>query len=177
MFFGEIIRMALGQYRKRRNFSRTREPKGGVAGKENTSRKPVFVVQEHRARQLHYDFRLEINGVLKSWAVPKEIPRTAGVKRLAVQTENHPVEYAKFSGRIPEGLYGAGTVKIWDKGKYIPESIHRDKIVLELFGRKLKGKYILVKTKSTKSGAFRDAEKPKVFRAFAKNSWLIFRKK
>lgn len=141
---------------EKRDFSITREPKGG---KGKPGRKPIFVVQEHHARKLHYDFRLEINGVLKSWAVPKGVPRAAGVKRLAVQTENHPLEYAKFHGTIPEGLYGAGVVKIWDRGKYVPEKIKDKEIIVELFGKKLKGKYILIKTK------------------FAKNSWLLFRKK
>lgn len=148
--------MGLEKYKKRRGFSITQEPAARAAKK--TAHNPVFVVQEHRARQLHYDFRLEVGGVLKSWAVPKGVP-LSGEKRLALQTEDHPVEYAKFSGSIPEGLYGAGTVKIWDKGKYIPESMRKDKIVFELFGKKMKGKYVLIKTK------------------FSKNSWLLFRKK
>lgn len=147
--------MKLEQYRKKRDFSVTREPKGGKA---KPKRSPVFVVQEHHARNLHYDFRLEVDGVLKSWAVPKGVP-LSGEKRLAIRTEDHPIEYAKFFGTIPEGLYGAGVVKIWDSGKYVPESVHRDKLVFELFGKRLKGKYVLVKTK------------------FAKNSWLLFRKK
>lgn len=146
--------MALEQYKKRRIFSHTREPKGEKGKKHN----PIFVVQEHHARNLHYDFRLEVNGVLKSWAVPKGVP-LSGEKRLAIQTEDHPIEYAKFHGAIPEGLYGAGVVKIWDRGKYVPESIRKDKIVFDLFGKKLKGKYILIKTK------------------FSKNSWLLFKKK
>ncbi|MFZ3076982.1 MAG: DNA polymerase ligase N-terminal domain-containing protein [Candidatus Aenigmatarchaeota archaeon] len=150
--------MTLGQYRKRRNFSKSPEPKSNAAIKENTSRSPIFVVQEHHASHLHYDFRLEIGGVLKSWAVPKGVP-LSGEKRLAIQTEDHPIEYAKFHGTIPEGLYGAGVVKIWDSGKFVPESVHKDKIVFELRGKKLKGKYVLIKTK------------------FAKNSWLLFRKK
>lgn len=131
--------------------------KGAEKGKKR--RKQIFVVQEHRASHLHYDFRLEINGALKSWAVPKGVPRTKGVKRLAIKVANHALAYAKFSGKIPEGQYGAGTVKIWDRGKYIPESIHKDKIVFELFGKKLKGNYVLVKTK------------------FGKNSWLLFKTK
>lgn len=122
-------------------------------------REPIFAVQEHHARQLHCDFRLEVNGVLKSWAVPKGVPEKAGIKRLAIQTEDHPLEYANFSGAIPEGLYGAGVVKIWDRGKYVMEKIKDKEIIVELFGKKLKGKYVLVKTK------------------FSKNSWLIFRKK
>lgn len=168
--------MTLGQYRKRQNFSKSPEPKSNAAIKENTSRSPIFVVQEHRARNLHYDFRLEIGGVLKSWAVPKGV-LLSNEKRLAIQTEDHPIEYAKFFGTIPEGLYGAGTVKIWDSGKFVPEKIKDKEIIVELFGKKMKGKYVLIKTKSTKSKAFRDAEKQKVFRAFSKNSWLLFRKK
>ncbi len=151
--------MKLGRCRKERDFSNTTEPKSDKGSDKKTSRNPIFAVQEHHARQLHYDFRLEIKGVLKSWAVPKGVPENAGIKRLAVQTEDHPIEYAKFHGTIPEELYGAGVVKIWDRGKYVPESIHKNKIVFELFGKKLKGKYVLIKTK------------------FAKNSWLIFRKK
>lgn len=149
--------MRLEQYKRKRKLSLTPEPKPKI-GKEKPSRNLIFVVQEHHASHLHYDFRLEMKGVLKSWAVPKGVP-TSGEKRLAIQTEDHPVEYAKFSGTIPEGLYGAGIVKIWDKGKYIPESVHKDKIVFELRGKKLKGMYVLVKTK------------------FSKKSWLLFKKK
>ncbi len=103
-----------------------------------------FVVQEHHATHLHWDFRLEKEGVLKSWAVPKGCPEKKGIKRLAVQVEDHEVSYIDFEGIIPEGQYGAGTVKIWDKGTYQLESESAKRIVFELKGKHLKGKYSLV---------------------------------
>ena len=110
----------------------------------------IFVVQEHHAKKLHWDLRLEVNGVLKSWAIPKEPPLKKGIKRLAIPTEDHPLEYANFQGIIPEGFYGAGEVKIWDKGKYQLEEFEENKIVFKLFGRKLRGRYALIKMKSGK---------------------------
>ena len=107
----------------------------------------IFVVQEHHAKKLHWDLRLEYKGVLKSWALPKEPPRSKGVKRLAIPTEDHPLEYANFEGVIPEGMYGAGEVKIWDKGSYVVEEWSEKKIVVRLKGRKLKGRYVLLKFK------------------------------
>ncbi len=106
---------------------------------------PIFVVQEHHASHLHWDFRLEIEGVLKSWAVPKEPSKIKGIKRLAIQVEDHPLAYAKFSGEIKEG-YGKGIVKIWDSGKYTLLEKTSNKLEFELFGKKLKGKYALIKT-------------------------------
>ncbi len=105
-----------------------------------------FVVQKHEATHLHYDFRLELDGVLKSWAVPKGPPAEPGVRRLAVQVEDHPVEYIDFAGEIPEGYYGAGTVEVWDKGTF--RLIHRDDKRLEfiLKGGKLLGLYALINT-------------------------------
>jgi bifunctional non-homologous end joining protein LigD len=103
-----------------------------------------FVVQEHHATHLHWDFRLEMDGVLKSWAVPKEPPTTPGIRRLAVQVEDHPPDYIDFQGVIEEGAYGAGTVSIWDKGAYTLESRKPDKMVFELLGKKMKGRYTLV---------------------------------
>ena len=108
---------------------------------------PKFVVQKHSARNLHYDFRLEISGVLKSWAIPKEPPLNPGIKRLAVQTEDHPLGYENFEGIIPEGEYGAGTVEIWDQGIYKQIEISNSKIVMDIFGEKIKGKYCLIKLK------------------------------
>ena len=116
---------------------------------------PIFVIQKHHARSLHWDFRLEMDGVLKSWAVPKEPPTEVGLKRLAVQVEDHELEYADFEGDIPEGEYGAGTVEIWDNGTY--ELIDRKpkKIVFSLDGKRLKGKYTLVQfTKEEKNWLF-----------------------
>ena len=106
---------------------------------------PIFVIHEHHARNLHWDFRLEVAGVLKSWAIPKQPPRTKGIKRLAIQVEDHLKSYANFQGEIKE-CDGKGTVKIWDKGTYKLEDKKPDKIVFELKGKKLKGKYVLLKT-------------------------------
>jgi len=108
---------------------------------------PIFVIHEHHATHLHWDLRLEIAGILKSWAIPKQPPRTKGIKRLAIQVPDHVRSYANFEGEIPEGQYGAGKVKIWDKGKFHLIEKTNDKIEFELKGLKLKGKYVLVKTK------------------------------
>ncbi|MEM2419624.1 MAG: DNA polymerase ligase N-terminal domain-containing protein [Candidatus Bathyarchaeia archaeon] len=110
-----------------------------------------FVVQRHHARRLHYDFRLEMDGVLKSWAVPKEPPLEPGVRRLAVEVEDHPLEYANFEGIIPEGMYGAGTVEIWDKGSYSLKHRSSNKLEFTLYGRKMRGNYILIRFKGDKN--------------------------
>jgi len=136
----------LSEYKSKRNFDVTAEPIGG----EKKEEKLIFVIQEHHARRLHYDLRLERDGVLKSWAVPKGFPESAGDRRLAVETENHPFEYASFAGTIPEGQYGAGTVKIWDKGHYQPKLWEDDKIEFILNGQRLKGRYVLVRLKKAK---------------------------
>ena len=106
-----------------------------------------FLVQEHHARRLHWDFRLELDGVLKSWAVPKGPPTEPGIKRLAVQVEDHPLSYYGFEGVIPEGQYGAGEVKVWDKGFYVLEVREPRKYHVLLKGRKLKGDYRLINFK------------------------------
>lgn len=115
--------------------------------KSKKEKLPIFVIQKHHARRLHYDFRIEKDGVLKSWAIPKEPPTMEGIKRLAVQVEGHSLEYANFEGEIEEGLYGAGTVKIWDKGHYILKEHTRHKLIFELKGKRLKGDYCLIKLK------------------------------
>lgn len=114
----------------------------------------IYVIQKHAATHLHYDLRLEMDGVLKSWAIPKEPPTTSGVKRLAVQVEDHPVGYANFEGTIPEGEYGAGTVEIWDKGFYNLIDRKEDKLVVEIHGEKLRGTYVLVRFKNKKNWLF-----------------------
>jgi DNA ligase D-like protein (predicted 3'-phosphoesterase) len=116
----------------------------------------IFVVQEHHARNLHWDFRLELDGVLKSWAVPKEPPLKEGIKRLAIQVDDHPLSYATFHGEIAEG-YGKGVVEIWDSGTYEMESVHDNKFVFILHGKRMKGRYTLLKF------------------AKAKNGWLLFK--
>lgn len=150
--------MSLEAYRKKRNFDRTPEPPGEVR-RSARRRKPIFVVQKHDASRLHYDFRLEINGVLASWAVPKGPSMNPADKRLAVRTEDHPLEYADFEGIIPEGQYGAGTVMVWDKGWYEPASgppldrqLARGKIDVVLHGRKLRGGFTIIRTTNRSSG-------------------------
>ena len=105
-----------------------------------------FVVHKHQATRLHYDFRLELDGVLKSWAIPKGPPLEANVKRLAVMVEDHPLTYIDFSGEIPEGLYGAGTVDIWDRGEYQLDEREADRLSFTLQGTKLQGQYVLIHT-------------------------------
>jgi DNA ligase D-like protein (predicted 3'-phosphoesterase) len=113
-----------------------------------------FVVQKHDATRLHYDFRLEMDEVLKSWAIPKEPPTEPNIKRLAVEVDDHPVSYITFEGTIPEGEYGAGTVEIWDKGTYTLKSRSSNKIVFTLRGEKLAGDYVLVRFKEDKNWLF-----------------------
>jgi bifunctional non-homologous end joining protein LigD len=135
--------MPLTAYRSKRAFRETPEPVGRV---RRGSRSRIFVVQKHDASRLHYDFRLAVNGVLASWAVPKGPSMNPADKRLAVRTEDHPLEYAKFEGVIPPGQYGAGTMMVWDLGKYEPlenqppeEQLVRGKIHIVLLGEKLRG--------------------------------------
>ena len=134
--------MSLEEYRRKREFKKTPEPEREVGGGGENR----FVVHKHQARHLHYDFRLEIEGVLKSWAVPKGVPVEPGVKRLAVQVEDHPVAYLDFVGRIPEGEYGAGTVEIWDKGNFTLDQRASERLEFTLKGEKLSGGYVLIHT-------------------------------
>jgi DNA ligase D-like protein (predicted 3'-phosphoesterase) len=118
------------------------------------SEERIYVIQKHKATHLHYDLRLEINGVLKSWAIPKEPPTAPGVRRLAVQVEDHPIEYANFEGKIPKGTYGAGTVEIWDKGTYRLIEQKENKLIIEINGEKLRGVYALIRFKDYKNWLF-----------------------
>jgi bifunctional non-homologous end joining protein LigD len=136
----------LSEYKRKRDFSRTSEPQGGTGAE-----RAIFVVQEHHASHLHYDFRLSMDGVLKSWAVPKGVPEEKGIKHLAVETEDHPMEYANFEGDIPKGEYGGGKVIIWDHGDYVLEHRDQDKVVIELKGSRLVGRYSLVRFKGRES--------------------------
>lgn len=149
------------KYQQKRDFTISPEPKG--ENSENSDIKKVgniFVIQEHNASHLHWDLRLEMDGVLKSFALPKEPPQVDGIKRLAIHVEDHPIDYASFEGMIPEGNYGAGTVKLWDKGEFKLEDQDENRMVFELRGQKMKGKFVLVKTKYK-----------------GQNSWLFFKRK
>lgn len=146
----------IDDYSAKRDFSRTPEPKSARGKPSGNRTRRQFVVQRHEAKSLHYDLRLEADGVLKSWAVPKGPPSKSGERRLAIMVEDHPLSYATFEGTIPEGNYGAGMVKIWDEGWYEPETEGRnDKSILTelrngrlgvtLHGRRLKGRYLLTR--------------------------------
>ncbi|MFZ2530271.1 MAG: ATP-dependent DNA ligase [Rhodococcus sp. (in: high G+C Gram-positive bacteria)] len=138
---------ALGEYRGKRNASRTPEPV--PAGVSRGGAGDRFVIHEHRARRLHYDLRLERDGVLASWAVPKNLPDEPGRNHLAVRTEDHPLEYLAFHGSIPKGEYGAGTMTVWDTGTYITEKWRDDEVIVQLQGRRLRGRYALIRTEGT----------------------------
>lgn len=161
--------MSLIKYRLKRNFEKTNEPKPKIINKKESGNS--FVIQEHKASQLHYDFRLEIKDsetkkiILKSWAIPKNIPLEINKKHLAIQTEDHPLEYLNFEGNIPVGNYGAGTVKIWDQGKWglMKGSLDEGKMSFNLLGKKIKGRYVMIKTKN-----YQNKKEAK--------HWLIWRK-
>ncbi len=158
--------MGLVDYKSKRDFRKTAEPKGGKPLPKAVKGASRFVIQKHDARRLHYDFRLQMEGVLKSWAVPKGLPWRKGEKHLAVEVEDHPIEYETFEGVIPEGNYGAGTVMVWDRGKYHvygeepAKSLREGKLHLVLDGKKAKGEWTLVRIRG------RDGEK---------KQWLILK--
>jgi len=141
--------MSLDEYKKKRDFSKTPEPEPVVKPGKNQ----MYVIQRHQATNLHWDLRLERDGVLVSWAVPKEPPVEKGVRRLAIQTEDHPMEYGSFEGVIPEGEYGAGTVELWDMGTYETEKWMEDEeIIVVIHGNRLKGRFCLIRFKRVKNG-------------------------
>ena len=152
--------MALEEYRKKRNFTETPEPAGREKRSRRSTKLPIFVVQKHQATSLHYDFRLEIGGVLVSWAVPKGPSLNPANKRLAIQTEDHPIEYANFEGVIPEGQYGAGTVMVWDKGTCqtdpggsAAEQLSQGELKFTVDGKKLRGGFVLIRAGLKSAGA------------------------
>jgi len=145
--------MPLDTYKEKRNFKVTPEPAGAPQKKKSESPKLQYVIQKHRATSLHYDFRLEHNGVLLSWAVPKGPSLDPSVKRLAMHVEDHPLEYGGFEGVIPEGEYGGGTVMVWDNGTWEPEvpdieaALQKGDLKFTLHGKKLQGSWVLVHTR------------------------------
>jgi bifunctional non-homologous end joining protein LigD len=155
---GEILK----KYRSKRNFDVTSEPSGSGPKRTGSKTALAYVIQKHQASHLHYDFRLEWNGVLLSWAIPKGPSLDPSVKRLAAAVEDHPVEYGSFEGVIPEGEYGGGTVMLWDSGTWTPESPDVDaalrigELKFTLYGKKLKGSWVLIRTK----GGFAGSSKP-----------------
>src|ERR687892_651781 len=158
--------MGLAEYKAKRDFRKTAEPKGGKPLPKAVRGASRFVIQKHDARRLHYDFRLEVEGVLKSWAIPKGLPWKKGEKHLAVEVEDHPIDYEAFEGVIPEGNYDGGTVMVWDSGAYYvygeqpAKSLREGKLHLILDGKKAKGEWTLVRIRG------RDGEK---------NQWLILK--
>lgn len=159
------MKKLLGNYIKKRDFTKTSEPEDLNRTKNN--KEPIFVVQEHHASHLHYDFRLELDGVLKSWAIPKGPSMNPAEKRLAVEVEDHPLAYARFQGVIPPGQYGAGEVYIWDKGIWqvdgdAHQGLKKGKLEFNLKGEKLKGHFVLVRIHNPKE--------------LSKNKWLLIKK-
>ncbi len=136
------------------DFKKTNEP----SSREERTRGTLYVIQKHAATRLHYDLRLEMDGVLRSWAIPKTPPTASGIRRLAIQVEDHPLKYADFDGTIPEGQYGAGTVEIWDRGEYTLMNKKESELIFQIKGCRLEGVYCLIRFKG-------------------KNNWLFFRKK
>jgi bifunctional non-homologous end joining protein LigD len=142
----------LNKYKQKRDFGKTVEPEARV--KKGRGNNLIYVVQKHKARNLHYDLRLELNGVLKSWAIPKGPSTNPSQKKLAVPTEDHPIDYADFEGIIPAGQYGAGTVIVWDNGTYknlkddisLEEAYRKGRLEIFIDGEKLKGGYALIRT-------------------------------
>src|SRR5947207_14006572 len=158
--------MGLAEYKAKRDFRKTAEPKGGKPLPKVVRGASRFVIQKHDARRLHYDFRLQMEGGLKSWALPKGLQWMKGEKHLAVEVEDHPIDYEDFEGTIPEGQYGGGTVMVWDRGTYYVygeqpvKSLREGKLHLVLDGQKAKGEWTLVRIRD------RDGEK---------NQWLILK--
>ena len=153
--------MSLTKYWQKRNFAKTNEPQGRSKSKTKGS---LFVIQKHEASRLHYDFRLEVGGVLKSWALPKGVPGKINERRLAVETEDHPIEYAGFEGPIPKGEYGAGKVEIWDRGIFqnitridrrlisTQKALKEGHLNFLLEGDKIKGSFTLIVFKKINKG-------------------------
>lgn len=162
----------LSDYHAKRDFTRTAEPRGRVASRRAKNLR--FVIQRHDATRLHYDLRLELDGVYKSWAVTKVPSLDPAVKRLAVEVEDHPLEYGTFEGIIPEGEYGGGTVQLWDRGTWSPESAGTPEedlagghIKFRLDGERMKGRWALVRMK----------DKPSSGRAKVRHNWLLIKEK
>lgn len=163
----EDILLSLKKNENKRSFSKTSLQKK----QEKPPQERIYVIQRHEATRLHWDLRLEMNGVLKSWAIPKEPPQKYGVKRLAVQVEDHPLEYATFHGLIPEGVYGAGSVEIWDRGTYQLLNRTEDKIEIIIYGEKLRGAHALIRTR------WKDEERNWLFFKTTKKTDNLLRKK
>ena len=160
--------MGLKEYQRKRRFNVTPEPAGEEKPRPRRKKALAYVIQKHRATALHYDFRLECDGVLKSWAVPKGPSLDPARKHLAMPTEDHPFEYAKFEGIIPAGEYGGGTVMIWDNGTWTPESpdvdaaLKKGDLKFTLNGKKLRGSWVIVRTRGRYQGG-------------GKTSWLLIK--
>ena len=168
------VRKALSEYRRKRDFSRTAEPSGddssGSPSSPASATRPLaFVIQKHAASHLHFDFRLELDGVMKSWAVPKGPSLDTTVRRLAMEVEDHPMSYNSFEGTIPKGQYGGGTVMLWDRGHYLPsdgkieslrKGMKKGRLDIVMLGERLKGGFTLVRSN-------RDTDKPQ---------WLLFKR-
>jgi bifunctional non-homologous end joining protein LigD len=159
--------MSLSQYTSKRDLRKSGEPRGQPRPRKSKRSLPTFIIQKHAASRLHYDLRLEMDGVLKSWAVPKGMPTARNEKRLAMQVEDHPLEYGGFEGIIPPGNYGAGTVMLWETGTYEllndhpAEALRSGKLVMNLKGHKLKGHWTLVRMRRTEPGS--------------QNAWLLIK--